>query len=285
MPRASFEHRVDPTLLRLVECGSLRRLGGPHDGGYLVPIAAIEGAATLLSFGVSADWSFERAATALNPSLTVHAYDHTVRGRKFVKAGIESGAAVIWRSLGLNFRGARASIERLRRSIDYFRFFRGRVHHHRQRVWYNSDRGSAAIADIIAATGPHADLSVFAKIDIEGSEYRVLPYIAAHAQAFAGLVIEFHDSDICADALNAQLTELRERFEVVHVHGNNYGDLSVDGALPLSLEVTLMNKSLFDESPIPYRGPLPRPGLDAPNDSRKPDYTLDLYRAASSAGS
>src|SRR6185437_5622848 len=114
--RAPFQHRVDAALLRPVECDTLRRFGGPNDGGYLVPAEAIERASTLLAFGMSIDWSFERAAAALNSRLA------------------------IGRTLVANRRGARESLDRVRRSVDYFRFFRGRVHHHRRRVWYNDDR-------------------------------------------------------------------------------------------------------------------------------------------------
>ena len=274
--RAPFQHHVDVALIRPVECDTLRRLGGPNDGGYVVPAEAIERASTLLAFGISIDWRFERAAAALNPRLAIHAYDHTVRGRRFVEMGLRSALVTVGRALVFNRRGAAESLDRVRRSLDYFRFFRGRVHHHRRRVWYNDDRGSAPIAGILTGTGPHEPLSVFAKIDIEGSEYRILPYIAERAGLFTGLVIEFHDTDICAAALNAHLGRLRDSFAVVHVHGNNYGDMSVAGELPLSLEVTLLNKRLLHGEPAPYRGPLPRPGLDAPNDPRRPDYVLDL---------
>jgi hypothetical protein len=58
-------------------------------------------------------------------------------------------------------------------------------------------------------------LSVFAKVDIELSEYRVLPAIHAHAKIFSGLVIAFHHTDICADVFNREMYALRESFEVV----------------------------------------------------------------------
>jgi hypothetical protein len=95
-------------------------------------------------------------------------------------------------------------------------------------------------------------------------------------ELFTGLVVEFHDTDICADMFNGQLRRLRRDFEIVHVHGNNHGDLSIDGALPLTLEISFLNRRLFDEPPSTYRGPLPRPELDSPNDARRPDYAIDL---------
>lgn len=271
-----FVHRIDSAALQPVDCPGLQRLGSPHDGGYVVPVEAIRRAAVMLSFGLSVDWNFERDALALNPGLAIHAYDHTVGRRRFAKAAIGSSFSVPLRLLGLSPRGSRASWHKLRNAIDYFRFFRGKVRHFEQRVWYNDDRGSAAIDAIIARAGTSAPQSIFAKIDIEGSEYRILPYIADQAHLFSGLAIEFHDTDICAAIFDAQIARLREHFEIVHTHANNYGDLSVDHALPLTWELTLLHKALLPGTARPYGGPLPRPGLDTPNDPRRADYPLNL---------
>jgi len=119
---------------------------------------------------------------------------------------------------------------------------------------------------------------MFAKIDIEGSEYRILPWIIEAADLFTGLVIEFHDTDIVADTFNAQIEGLLASFEIVHVHGNNYGDLSVDGSLPLSLEITFLHRHLAAACAGAVDA-LPRaavPALDAPNDPARPDFFLDL---------
>jgi hypothetical protein len=273
-PPVPFVHRVNRHLLRPVECADLRRLGSRNDGGYVVPLEAIREASTLLSFGLGSNWSFERAAAATNPRLAIHAYDPTVGARRFLQSGIRSALSVPLRFFAFSPSGARASLKKLRISADYFRFFRGRVRHHRRRVWYNRDRGSAAISDILAETGPHTRLSIFAKIDIEGSEYRVLPAIIDAADRFTGLVIEFHDTDICADVFNRQVCALRESFELVHAHGNNFGDRSVDHALPLTWELTFLNRSLCTEPSRPFAGTLPRPGLDMPNDPNRADFVF-----------
>ena len=273
-----FIHRVDPELLRPVECPGLQRLGSPHDGGYVVPLEAIRRAKVMLSFGLSVDWRFERDAIALNPDLAIEAYDHSVGPRRFRNAAIKSTFSIPFRFIGGSPRGARSSWNKLRNSLDYFRFFKGKVRHHQQRVWYNGDRGSAGIEQIIANAGSTAPQSIFAKIDIEGSEYRILPTIAERADLFSGLAIEFHDTDICADMFNTQMALLREHFAVVHTHANNYGDLSVDHGLPLTWEISLIHKALLPGAPRPYTGPLPRPGLDTPNDPHREDYVISLHQ-------
>ena len=270
-----FVHCVDRSLLQPVVCDDLVRLGSPNDGGYVVPARAIARASTLLSFGLARNWRFEKDAAALNPRMAIHVYDPSVRRRDFLEQGVRSAVSVPLRFLSFSPRGARSSYRSARLAADYFDFFRGRVTHHERRVWYNDDRGSASIDAIVDACDAEP-LSVFAKIDIEGTEYRVLPAIGERAELFTGLAVEFHDTDICASIFNGQLQQLRHQFEVVHVHGNNYGDLSVDHAIPVTLEISFLNRTLFDAPPVPYLGPLPRRDLDSPNDARLPEYLLDL---------
>jgi hypothetical protein len=267
--------RINTAALVPAECPDMRRLGSPNDGGYVVPMRALERASVLLSFGVSVDWTFERDTLVVNPGLVIHAYDHTVGPRKFVGLALHSALTLPLQLLRLSPRGTRKTLRKLHRSLDYFFFFKGRCRHFRQRVWFNDDRGSAGIKSIIARTGATAPHSIFAKIDIEGSEYRVLPFIAEQAHLFSGLAIEFHDTDICAATFDAQIALLRRDFEIVHTHANNYGGLSVDGQ-PMTWEVSLLHKDLLDRPVRPYTGPLPRPGLDTPNDPSRPDYELFL---------
>lgn len=270
-----FVHCVDHSLLQPIVCDDLIRLGSPNDGGYVVSARAIARASTLLSFGLEKNWRFERDAAALNPRMAIHVYDPSVHRRDFLEQGLRSAVSVPLRFLSFSVRGARSSYRRARQAADYFSFFRGRVTHHEKRVWYNDDRESASIDAIIDERDPEP-LSVFAKIDIEGTEYRVLPAIVERADIFSGLAVEFHDTDICAGIFNGQLRQLRRHFEVVHVHGNNYGDLSVDHTIPLTLEISFLSRALCGSPPVPYEGPLPRPVLDSPNDARRPDYVLDL---------
>ena len=270
-----FTHKVCAELLRPVVCETLQRVGRPHDGGYVVPVDAIHRASTLLSFGLAMDWSFEQGTAALKKDLRIDVYDPSVSREKFRSVAIRAAISVPLRFISLSPGGARSSWRKASHAIDYLRFFSGLHRHHERRIWYNRDRDSADISEVIDATDAGEPLSIFAKIDIEGSEYRIIPAICARGHRFTGLVVEFHDTDICAELFNEQMIALRTEFEVVHVHGNNYGDLSIDHRLPLSLEVSFLNKQLMQQKAIPYQGPLPRMGLDYPNDPGRPDYDLE----------
>jgi hypothetical protein len=60
------------------------------------------------------------------------------------------------------------------------------------------------------------------------------------------------------------------------VHGNN-GDTLIPGAsVPKALEVTLVARDLLtpEETGRPFAGPLPRPGLDFPNDPERSEFPL-----------
>lgn len=252
------------------------RLGSAHDGGYVVALETITRAKQLLSFGVAMNWDFERDALAVNPSLIVEAFDPSVGARRFAELGIRSAISAPLRLAVADFRGAASSLRRARSAIDYFRFFSGSARHTPKRVWYNRDRGSVSIADVISAVRASRQTPVFAKIDIEGSEYRILPWIADAADLFTGLVIEFHDTDICAGIFNAQIERLLERFVIVHVHGNNHGDLAVDGSLPLTLEITFVHRSIASRPTAGFSTHRSAFGLDAPNDPRRPDYVIEL---------
>ncbi len=271
-----FTQRIDAAALLPAECSDLCRVGSANDGGYVVPAQALRRASVLLSFGLSVDWNFERGALALNPGLVIHAYDHTVGPKHFVKSALSGAFGAPLMLIRLRPRKSMRSLRKLRNSLDYFRFFSGSSRHFQQRVWFNDDRGSASIDTIVARTGATAPHSLFAKVDIEGSEYRILPFICDRARLFSGMVIEFHDTDICAATFDAQIAQLRRDFEIVHTHANNYGDLSVDHTLPLTWELSLLHKDLLGGPARPYLGPLPRPDLDRPNNPSRPDYELRL---------
>lgn len=272
----TFVNRVDKELLKVIDYARLSRLGRPHDGGYVVPLDAIVTSTCMLSFGISQDWQFERDVQRINPDISIYAYDHSVDKKFFRKIARLAWATVLARAICFRFNDAKSSLDRWLNAIDYFRFFHGKVQHIQKRVWYNRDRGSAAITDIIRETGCGQNNKIFAKIDIEGSEYRILPYLIDEADKFSALAIEFHDVDICAGAFNEMIKSLSVHFYIVHIHGNNHSDLSVNHELPNTLELSFIHKKLFKGTPEIYKGSFPRKGLDTPNDPEAVDYPIIL---------
>jgi hypothetical protein len=251
---------------RPVECASLVRIGGPHDGGYVVPLDAVTSADALLSFGLAHNWTFEQDFAKYNPRATIHCYDHTV-----------STSTTIEHSIGQLFRFlARRDAGHLRQAftwLDYPRFFRGRNAHFRQRIWHDHQFGSATADDAFARLPSGS--KVFVKVDVEGGEYRIMDDLLRHAADIVALAIEFHDVDILPERFTELIGAIKRDFEIVHFHANNMGGLA-PFHFPNAPEITFLNKRCFDVVPTPSLKTYPIAGLDAPNQPRFPDYKIEF---------
>jgi hypothetical protein len=243
---------------------TLCRVGGSHDGGYVIPRSMVDEAEVLVSMGVSENWSFDEQFLRLHPGLRIHAYDHTISRVAFVR---RVGIGVVKMLLGIVSAGEVARRVRLLRA--YRAFFTGAVIHFQERIHDRIDRRRDATLDkVFARTG---SASVFLKIDIEGCEYRIIDAILRHADRVVGMVIEFHETQRSRALFAASIRKLQAHFSIVHLHANNYGGVAPDG-LPDVLEVTFV--------PTPgrpggaQRRTLPVPSVDAPNNPHRSDYAL-----------
>ncbi len=124
------------------------------------------------------------------------------------------------------------------------------------------------IATVFARAG---EGRVFVKMDIEGTEYRVLEDVVAYTDRILGMAIEFHDTGPLRPVFERTMEVVRRRFEIVHVHANNFMPLYRDG-FPEALEITVARKDLG--AGTRRRTGLPLPQLDRPNDPSRPDYRL-----------
>jgi len=239
----------------------LVRIGPPEDGGYVVPRRIIPACTLLVSLGLSDDWRFEQSFQQISGAKVV-CYDHTVTGSFWVKAfAINTLAA-----LGGRFHRFRKLFDVLR----YCKYFNGQTAiHYQRRIGYR-ENGDEDIDSIMNA---NRNDRVFIKMDIEGSEYRVLDQLLNYPDRIAGFVIEFHDTDLFFDRILDFLRRSTVSYCLVHVHANNYSQIAPNG-IPTVLELTWIAMSQvrnddFDQSPS-----YPINGLDFPNDRSKPDIPL-----------
>ena len=72
------------------------------------------------------------------------------------------------------------------------------------------------------------------------------------------------------------MAALDATFYVAHIHGNNNDKYIAGTLVPLTIEITLVNRALVDPVPLPASGSYPLTGLDAPNQPRRPDMALDF---------
>jgi hypothetical protein len=252
--------------LRPVACGTLARVGNANDGGYIVPLDAVMAARALLAFGLSHDWSFERDFKNRNPDAILHCYDHTVSLWTSIQFSIGQllRFAVLFRT---------AALRKIFTWIDYSRFFQAGAVHFRQRIWSDRQDNSATIEDVFSRLP--AGCPAFVKMDIEGSEYRVLDDLLRRTQDIVAMVIEFHDVDTDPDQFTSFVRKIKHDFHIVHIHANNMGGIAPFN-FPKVLEITFLNKRSFDTAPSPSLLKYPIPGLDRPNNPRLPEFSFEF---------
>jgi hypothetical protein len=256
--------------IRPVLGGPKTRVGKLSDGGYVLLEEQLRRTRALVSFGVATDWSFEEEFYRRAGHPRVLMFDHSISFPLILVKLAAKLAKLEWLKAAHYLRAAVRFIA--------FIVLNGRV------MFVKKFLGPAESARDVTFDGVMGTLDgamkegggVFVKLDIEGGEYDLLPVIARHSGAINGMAIEFHDLDTMGGRLGAVMAVLGEHFAVVHVHGNNYTGLVAGTGLPVSIEVTLVNRSLVVPSPPPDPGPFPSPGLDYPNDPSKADYQLDF---------
>jgi len=249
-----------------VACDTLTRIGSKNDGGYVVPLDAVKTSGALLSFGLSHNWTFEQDFKKYNVDAVVHCYDHTV---SFPTVLAYSFSQFLLAIIRLNAGHLRKAFTWL----DYPVFFRAERIHFRQRVWRDQQGNSVTVDDAFGRL-PKA-IPTFVKVDIEGSEYRILDDLLRHSSDITALVIEFHDVDVVPALFYSFVEKIKRDFYIVHIHGNNLGGLA-PFHFPIAPEITFLNKRFFGSTPSLSRRKYPIPELDRPNYPGRPDFALEF---------
>ena len=217
------------------------RLGGRSDGGYVM-LDDFDRLRTALSLGVgpNVDWD----AAVAERGIAVHMFDHTVGGPP--------------------------------RRHRHFNFHRTRV----DAAATDGAENLASLLDRYGSPDPHATLL---KVDIEGSEWGLFAEAEdATLSRFPQILCEFHavgevQSDGHYRLMMRALSRLRRHFDVVHLHGNNFGGRVFAGeqAIPQFLEVTFVHRDLYPCEDAAEEFPS---SIDVPNDPGRPDLYLGAFR-------
>jgi hypothetical protein len=244
----------------------LLRIGRNNDGGYLVEKDSFKASKALISFGLSFDWSFEKDFYKFHPNAPIHCYDHTVKYSAIKKFSYRSLLNIFNKKYYsmLDFKNI---FKNFYLSTDYKNFFKENRIHFRSAIGIGPNLIS--LNDVFAKINSN---EIFLKIDIEGSEYRVLNDILGVQEKLSGLVIEFHNIDLHMDKILNFVNNL-SLLKVVHIHGQNPGGkdyLDSEGD-PTQIEVTFSKtKNYLEFEPqIPHK-------LDQPSDSRFEEVKLNF---------
>jgi hypothetical protein len=265
----------------------LIRVGAAFDGGYLINERSIRSSQYLMSFGVNDDWSFETEFLNRKPNVKIFCFDHSVSKKVFLNNILDSLSEVfsgrfLFLILSLRVRGLRRRLSILKYwSKVFFRFsaFFGKENVHFCSKGISSERSLCFVTldDVFQMVSSEKlpENSVFIKMDIEQSEYRVLPELLRFQEYINGIVVEFHDLDILWPNFAELMTKLKVHFEITHIHGNNYGGLILNSMTPKVLEITFLKRILIQEKlPACESVAYPIPELDRPNNHLEKDYPL-----------
>jgi hypothetical protein len=261
--------RVNRSVLRPVEYPGLVRVGCQDaDGGYVVPEDLIRRTTVLISLGLGINWTFDEDFLRRNPKARVIGVDHTVHPRHLARMFVLCLVKIPGYTLLLNGARVRKWKERLRRVLSYRRFFAPPNAHVVKRVGDSDSATDISLSTLLSMTSPGGTHDVFAKMDIEGSEYEVVPAIVANAGRINGVAAEFHFLDDDPARFNAAIAQMLEHFQIVHVHASDPGRYDAVNGFPAFVEITFVNRALLSGAPCASNSEYPRPGLDVPSDGR-----------------
>jgi hypothetical protein len=179
------------------------RVERAFDGGYLVNERAIRLSRYLLSLGVNYDWSFEADFRKRKLDAQILCFDHSV-SKDVLQDNISDAlnqilsVRFILEVLSLNVRGVKCKFHALKRSVslysDFSSFFSSdSVHFFSKGVSNEKSPHFFTIGEVfqMIPADQLVENSVFVKMDIEQSGFRVLPGLVKFGKYLTGLVIEF----------------------------------------------------------------------------------------------
>ena len=201
----------------------LIRLGKKYDGGYLVGLKSVLNSKYLISFGISDDWTFENDFIKINSDINVYSFDDTLDLKWLINRFLKNLKRVFFFE------------EKPRNLINSFinlfkiKYLKKRLKLKKKIITYDD------ISQICKDKK-----NIFFKIDIEGSEHRILNELIEFKDKIIGVVIEFHDIDLHKDKIINFIE--KTNLNVTHIHPNNNSILD-NFNNPTTIEMT------FEKSP------------------------------------
>jgi hypothetical protein len=218
-----------PKFFKLKAVDDLIRLGGRHDGGYLVSEKDVKSSDILVSLGMGINWRFEIDFIKKN-NVPLNIYDASV-DKKYFLSLVKNSIIRFYRPSSFLFY--------FKLYISYINFFKNTKKHIEKFVSSNlnvcsSDKEKYCTFDDVLKN--IESKNIFLKIDIEGDEYRILDTILGYQDRITSLVIEFHNCDLHLSKIENFINKFS--LCLVHIHANNFTPICAQNNLPLTLEIT-----------------------------------------------
>jgi hypothetical protein len=250
----------------------LIRIGNAGDGGYVVPVDALDRVEYLVSIGISDDWTFEEEAARRSPAIRIDGYDRTSGSLVFIYYGFRELLSLL---RGKKIKKSISQISKwLRLAWSFGIFWRGKHSFYRRWVVLQKDsKKEIALGAVFTRIPPSALLAL--KIDIEGNEYAmsklVLEEITRRSAQVQLIVMEFHDTISQRQEFLKFVETISKMVPIVHIHGNNFGRIGQDG-FPEVVEITFAAQRFVSDGrtrEFPHH-------LDSPCNPTKPDIAFSF---------
>ena len=258
-----------PTFLKPDFKTELVRILDKNDGGYCISKSALKETATLYSFGLSDNWSFEKEFRKKSEAKII-CFDRSVTLIFWLKRSIKDIIQVVLRKLTIL-----TAFKRFFTFFNYNFFFSNSEVVHVKKFVVSSEQFKSELnennsIDIDSILKNWPSESFFMKVDIEGGEYRVLEEIIKNQEKMTGLAIEFHDCDLMSDKIKTFINKFN--LDLVHIHVNNYGIIKKNG-FPTVIELTFSPKK-YNLRRSNSENNFPLKNLDQPNNKNKKDTSV-----------
>jgi hypothetical protein len=261
------------------------------DGGYVISRRQIAATKVLIGIGVNDDWSFEEEFKRQNNDVSLYCYDFSVGSSIFLKDFVSTSINV----LSLNsytkeiFNGRSPHtiftkpFKKLSTYLRFKSFFKpGKNNFFFQKGVSGIKEGQFItmneVFGNVASFEGLPDNSVYVKMDIEESEYDIIDDVLKQKAKINGLAIEFHNLKHMWPEFSGLMDQLRQDYEVVHIHGNNSCGYIPGTRIPDLIELTLIKRSMLstDELNSMNTSLYPLSKFDKPNIANKPDLALSF---------
>lgn len=225
-----------PNILKPKRKYKLIRIGSNSDGGYLCTLNSVKQSKNIISLGIWLDWVFEKEFLKIKKKkINFFPVDDNLDLNFIIKT--------IYKDIGKIFFyfDVKSIFKSFYILIDYIFFI--------QKFIIKSTVDYGFLENLIKKKKLE---NIFLKIDIEGSEYRVLDEILKNKDKINCVVIEFHDVDLHMKRIVNFIQKLK--FQLTHIHPNNFGGTDNNGN-PKVLEITLEKKPQlinYHENNLPH---------------------------------
>jgi len=234
---------------------NLKRYGRNFDGGYLICDDISKSIDNLITLGVGDDISFELDFFKKRKLDKVYLYDYTVNHYLFIRIILKYlRRTLTFRSSINNF------FYSIKNYLNFIVFVRNpKVFLKKKMVVKNIKKKNEINLNKIFL--PLKGNKNLLKIDIEGGEYTLIDEIISKEKRINTLILEFHWINRNMKQFTKAVNTLKSKFDIIHIHANNYRLIKKNEDFFDVIEMTFVNKTL-NKVKNKFRYDFPIKGLD-----------------------